>query len=130
MKTMKYLTGVIVLAALAASAPLPAQAQWAQTQTSQNDAAPADKTDTNGGAVSSDAKPKTGAVKKAEKPKKPKPAADHMLSVDGTASTTDEPKHEPKKPGTVPVKHSSAVPAVVHEGGKTCSGQDEYRVCW
>jgi hypothetical protein len=71
-------------------------------------------------------KPKA-QVKKAERAKKPKhTTADGALTFDGSAPD-NQPK--PKKPASAPVRHSGTVP-VRREGGKTCSGQDEYRVCW
>ena len=102
--TMKYLTGVVVLAVLGLSAPLYAQDQSAQTRQTET-------------------KPPVKPAKKAEAPKKKKVThADNTPTFDGTASTA-----EPKK--SAPVRHSS-VPPVIKEGGKTCSGKDEYRVCW
>ena len=81
---------------------------------------------TDSTAVTDQVKPKP-QVKKAERPKKPKSTnANGALTFDGSASD-HQPK--PKKPASAPVRHSGSVP-VTREGGKTCSGQDEYRVCW
>ncbi len=136
---MKYITGAVVLAVLSFSAPLYAQDKTDQTepQAAQNEAAPvkpvetAHKTTATGStdAAATDEK-KPAAVKKAEAPKKKRKAAktDSTLTFDGTASTT-EPRLAPKKSADGPTRHSGSVP-VVHEGGKTCSGQDEYKVCW
>jgi hypothetical protein len=123
--TMKYLTGVVVLAVLGLSAPLHAQDQSEQTQ--QTEAKPpikpakraaSKKTGTeNAAAATTDGEPKATETTKAEAPKKKKAAhAESTLTFDGTASTA-----EPKK--SAPTRHSSA-PAVVKEGGKTCSGKD------
>jgi hypothetical protein len=175
MKAMKYLTGVILAAALASSAPLHAE------DCSGRDCPPPDGTQTTapahklvnpkasqttatdearttgtrvktagmsgggmggsssggmggsmgggptGSATATDeVKPKP-PVKKAEKPKKPKSTnADGALTFDGSAP---ENQQKAKKPASAPVRHSGTVP-VTREGGKTCSGQDEYRVCW
>jgi hypothetical protein len=139
---MKHFTGVFLLAALAMSAPLHAQTQPADAQSTQN-AAPAEKpkaapattaakptgaTDATG--ATTEAKPKP-QPKKAQAPKKPKPEGDGSLSFDGTAATSEpkpaQPKPAQKKAATT--TNHSGVP-VTREGGKTCSGRDEYRVCW
>jgi hypothetical protein len=139
---MKQFTGVILFAALALSAPLRAQTQPADAQSTQN-AAPAEKPKaapattaakptgtTDAVAATTEVKPKPAQPKKAQAPKKPKPEGDGSLSFDGTAATSEpkpvQPKPAQKKAAT---SNHSGVP-VTREGGKTCSGRDEYRVCW
>ena len=135
---MKHLTGVFVLAALIGSAPLHAQdcsgtncppaGQSAQAQPA-TDAAPAKPAD---GTAAKEAKPQSAATAKpnvAAKPKKKPAAEDGTTSAEGTASTGD-PKPAPKKSAGAPAKHSEGGVPVEKVGGKTCSGRDEYRVCW
>ena len=108
---MKYLTGVILAAAMAASAPIHAEVSPSPDKTQSADPAQA-------------AKPQ---VKKSEKPRRPRvTSAEGAVTFDGSAPD-GQPK--PKKPAGAPIRHSGTVP-VTREGGKTCSGQDEYRVCW
>ncbi len=136
---MRHLTGVIVFAAFAFCAPLHAE------ECTGTNCPPQDKAHTISGATKtagmggSTAAPATAAgstaapgdtkpkVKKAEKPKKPKPTAGDGTSAFDGAAADNQPKS--KRATSAPVRHSSTVP-VVREGGKTCSGQDEYRVCW
>jgi Flp pilus assembly protein CpaB len=105
----KYLTGVVIVAFFGVSAPLHAQVQQPPAQSEA--AAPVQP-----------AKP----AKKVAAAKKRKPAPADSASFDGTASTD---AWNAKKAASDPTRHTGTVP-VVREGGKTCSGQDEYRVCW
>jgi hypothetical protein len=106
---MKYLTGVMIFAFFGVSAPLHAQVQEPPAQSE----------------AALPAKPIKPA-KKVAAAKKHRPARTDSASFDGTASTS---AWNAKKAASDPTRHSGTVP-VVREGGKTCSGQDEYRVCW
>lgn len=103
---MKYLTGVVIVAFFGVSAPLHAQVQQPPAQ---NEAAAPIK-----------------PAKKVAAAKKRKSAPADSANFDGTASTS---ARNPKKATSAPTRHTGTVP-VVREGSKTCSGQDEYRVCW
>ena len=108
---MKTITGVLMFAALSLAAPLHAQTTEPQQA---------------GTTASTDAKPKPAETKKAETPKKPKVAKTQgpaAVNYDGT-TVTGEPKEK-----KVVTRHSNSMP-VEKQGGKTCSGRDEYRVCW
>lgn len=121
---MKTFTGVLVVA-LGLAAPL-----HAQTATPAEPAATASTEAAAKPAEANPAETKPVQVKKAEKPKKARAAAakttagQAAVNFDGTAAA-GEPKE--KKAGTA--RHSGTVP-VEKVGGKTCSGRDEYRVCW
>jgi hypothetical protein len=55
------------------------------------------------------------------------PQAD-QAPASATAESAAKPRRHKKTTSAEPARRSGA--AIVKEGGKTCSGLDEYRVCW
>jgi ribosome-binding protein aMBF1 (putative translation factor) len=62
----------------------------------------------------------------ADQPKK-KPKGKSTATTSSTAQAT-KPRRHKKPDDDQPAVRSGA--AIVKEGGKTCSGLDQYRVCW
>ena len=61
-------------------------------------------------------------------PAQPSNGAGSTAPKKSKTATASKPRRHKKVTSDEPVRRSGA--AIVKEGGKTCSGLDQYRVCW
>ena len=61
-------------------------------------------------------------------PAQPSTDAEAVPPKKSKAATASKPRRHKKVTSDEPARRSGA--AIVKEGGKTCSGLDQYRVCW
>ncbi|WP_125461830.1 MULTISPECIES: hypothetical protein [Rhodomicrobium] len=119
---MRLSTAFCVAFTLAGAAPLAAQDQGTPAGTGSHTAISHSVTTGDHGATGN-TNPAAGSSAEAPVQKKLKKKTASTQAPKTTASG-------PNKPAAKSGGQARSGAAIVKEGGKTCSGQDQYRVCW